>query len=130
MLLGVYGFVFSERTAINTVLPISNPVPIYVPQTPTPAPTDVSVSLTGPYTWDGVIGHLLSVKCQACHSSGTVSKGLDLTSFASAMIGSSDGPVIIPGDATNSKLIQTQEKGSHPGQLSSAEIQAEISIYQ
>ncbi len=126
MLLGVYGFVFSERTAIRTVLPISNPVPIYVPQTPTPAPTDASAGLTGPFTWDGAIGNLLSVKCQACHSSGIASKGLDLTSFASVMKGSSDGPVIIPGDATNSKLILGQEKGNHPGQLSPAELQAVI----
>jgi len=39
MLLGLYGFVKGEKTAITTVPPISSPVAVYVPQTPTPSPT-------------------------------------------------------------------------------------------
>ena len=50
--------------------------------------------------------------------------GLDLTSYASAMAGSQNGPVIIPGDPDNSPLIlkQTGEQ-AHFGQLSPEELQ-------
>ena len=120
MLLGIYGFVNGEKTAIKTVLPISNPVPIYLPQTPTPAPT-VTFS-EGPLTWDGSIGGLLTTKCSSCHATGLASKGLDLTSYASAMKGASTGAVIVPGDAAASLLIQIQSAGGHPGQLSQTEI--------
>jgi formate dehydrogenase gamma subunit len=122
MLLGIYGFVNGEKTAITTVLPISNPVPIFVPQTPTPQPTPTPVP-TGPLTWDGSIGGLLTGKCNACHAAGYASKDLDLTSYATAMKGSSSGAVIIPGNAAGSILIQVQSAGKHPGQLNATEIQ-------
>ena len=32
-------------------------------------------------------------------------KGLNLTTYAGAIKGGKDGPVIVPGDAANSKLI-------------------------
>ncbi len=120
MLLGIYGFVNGEKTAINTVLPIDNPVPIYLPQTPTPAPT--MTYLEGPLTWEGSIGGLLTAKCSSCHSEGLANKGLDLTSYAAAMQGSKSGPVIVPGNAAGSLLIQIQSAGGHPGQLSPDEL--------
>ena len=63
MLLGVYGFIGGEKTAITTVLPISNPVPIYVPQTPTPIPTTVAAPVpSGTLTWDASIGAIIPVQ--------------------------------------------------------------------
>ncbi len=120
MLMGIYGFVNGEKTAIKTVLPIDNPVPIFVPQTPTPAPT--TTFLEGPLTWEGSIGGLLTTKCSSCHSVGLANKGLDLTSYAAAMKGSSVEAVIVPGDVAGSILIQIQSAGGHPGQLSSDEL--------
>ena len=49
---------------------------------------------------------------------------MDLTwaRYADAIKVPTDGPVILPGDAANSKLFQIQSKGGHPGQLSAEEL--------
>jgi hypothetical protein len=39
---------------------------------------------------------------------------LDLKTFASLMAGSQNGAVIVPGDATNSKLVQSVQAGKMP----------------
>ncbi|MBI5877048.1 MAG: hypothetical protein HZB53_05295 [Chloroflexi bacterium] len=82
----------------------------YVAPTPTPArsrPPDLS--------WNGSVGALFFNKCKSCH--GGVA-GMFLTSYKDAMKGSMRGPVIVPGDPVNSKLVIKQSTGSHPGQLS------------
>jgi hypothetical protein len=48
--------------------------------------------------------------------------GLDLTSYAGAMKGSTNGPVINPGDAANSLIVKKQQAANHPGQLTPEEI--------
>ena len=128
MLFGVYGFIFSEKTAITTVLPISNPVPIYVPQTPTPVPTvSASAIPSGNLTWDASIGSILQTKCAMCHNATLATKGLSFDSYADAMRGGNDGPVIIPGDASGSPLVILQSAGGHPGQLSPDELTSVMS---
>ena len=123
MLLGVYGFIGSEKTAITTVLPITNPVPIYVPQTPTPIPTIAANTVpAGNLTWDASIGTIFQSKCVMCHNTGLPTNGLSLDSYANAIRGASDGLVIVPGDANSSKLVMIQSAGGHPGQLNPEEL--------
>jgi hypothetical protein len=123
MLFGVYGFIGSEKTAITTVLPISNPVPIYVPETPTPIPTAFATAVpSGMLTWDASIGTIFQSKCSMCHAATLATNGLSFASYADALRGASDGPVIVPGDANNSKLVVIQSAGGHPGQLSLDEL--------
>jgi cytochrome b subunit of formate dehydrogenase len=126
MLLGLYGFVNSEKTAIATVLPIPSEVAIYVPQTPTPLPTlqpaAASAALTGPLTWDGTVSAIFQAKCSMCHGASSATNGLSFASYASTMQGSQDGAVIIPGNVSESKLIAIQSANNHPGQLSAAEL--------
>ena len=127
MLVGIYGFIGSEKTAITTVLPISNPLPIYVPQTPTPVPSaSASVIPAGSLSWDASIALILQTKCEICHNATLASKGLSFASYADAMRGGSDGPVILPGDANGSKIIILQSAGGHPGQLTADELSAVI----
>jgi cytochrome b subunit of formate dehydrogenase len=123
MLFGIYGFIGNEKTAITTVLPISNPVPIYVPQTPTPVPTVLASAVpSGSLTWDASIGGIFQAKCLMCHNASLPTSGLSLASYADALRGASGGPVIILGDANNSKLVLVQSAGGHPGQLSPEEL--------
>jgi cytochrome b subunit of formate dehydrogenase/cytochrome c551/c552 len=123
MLIGVYGFSLGEKTAITTVLPISNPIPIYVPQTPTPIPTEIASAVPADkLTWVGSIGILFQSKCVMCHNPGLPTNGLSLATYADAMKGASDGAVLLPGDANNSRLMVTQSAGGHPGQLTSEEL--------
>ncbi len=127
LLLGVYGFVAGEKTAITTVLPIASPVPIYVPQTPTPIPTALptftpATAVSGALTWDATIGPLLQTKCSMCHGSALATNGLSFASYVDALKGAQDGPVIIPGNFAGSKLIVIQSSNNHPGQLTPDEL--------
>ncbi len=127
LLLGLYGFVNGEKTAITTVLPIPSPVAIYVPETPTPippappTPTSAPVA-SGALTWDSTIGPLFQTKCSMCHGAKLQTNGLSFATYADAMKGAKDGAVIIPGRLDTSKLIVIQSANNHPGQLSADEL--------
>lgn len=130
MLLGVYGFVSAEQTALTTVERQVPTVEVFVPWTPTPAPTvtptaEGAVASTpvaaSDLTWDGAIGDMLQAKCSTCHGP-TALGGLNLSTYADAMAGGTSGPVINPGDGANSLLVTKQQAGGHPGQLTPEEI--------
>jgi mono/diheme cytochrome c family protein len=142
MLGGIYGFVNAEQTALTTVERQVPTVEVFVPQTPTPAPTQTPTSPateTAPatqtqpvtdstpstpasaLTWEGSIGPLLQAKCGTCHGASALG-GLNLTTYADALKGGVSGPVIIPGDSANSLLVIKQQAGGHPGQLTPEEI--------
>ena len=149
MLLGVYGFVNAEQTALTTTERQVPTVAVFVPWTPTPAPTltptlpptetslPTASATTGPeqtpdstpstqavasgLTWDNTIGALFQAKCTACHGAGALG-GLNLSTYADAMQGGASGPVIVPGDGDNSLLVTRQQAGGHPGQLTPEEI--------
>ena len=146
MLGGVYGFVNAEKTALTTTERQAPTVEVFVPQTPTPAPTQTPTvpptetslptsTSTGAQpttdstpgtpasslTWDNAIGAMLQAKCGTCHGAAATA-GLNLTTYADAMKGGSSGPAIISGDAANSSIVQKQQAGGHPGQLTPEEI--------
>lgn len=142
MLGGIYGFVNAEQTALTTTERQVPTVEVFVPQTPTPAPTQTPTppatetalatqtqlatdstpsTPSSALTWDVSIGPLLQAKCGACHGAGALG-GLNLTTYADAMRGGVSGPVIVPGDGANSLLVMKQQAGGHPGQLTLEEI--------
>ncbi len=135
LLFAVYGFVSGEQTAITTVPPQIATIPVYVPQTPTPLPptptqppsptpaptAGTTAGTLAPVTWVDV-SPVFTSKCGACHNATALTAGLNLSTYADAMKGGQDGPVILPNDAANSLLIAVQSKGGHPGQLTAAEL--------
>jgi cytochrome b subunit of formate dehydrogenase len=130
MLLGVYGFVNAEETAITTVERQVPTVEVFVPWTPTPAPTQTTTPEggataepipSGPLTWDGSISAMLQAKCSTCHGASAFG-GLNLSTYADALQGGESGPAIVPGDAENSLLVTIQQAGGHPGQLTPEEL--------
>ena len=130
MLLGVYGFVNAEETAITTVERQVPTVEVFVPWTPTPAPTQTATPEggataepipSGPLTLDGSIGVILQAKCSSCHGASAFG-GLNLSTYADAMQGGDSGPAIVPGDAESSLLVRIQQAGGHPGQLTPDEL--------
>jgi cytochrome b subunit of formate dehydrogenase/mono/diheme cytochrome c family protein len=137
---GLYGFVNAEQTALTTVERQVPTIVVYVPQTPTPAPTQTPTSLptetplptqpgtestpsasTSSLTWDNAIGAIFQTKCGACHGSNATA-GLNLSTYVDAMKGGKSGVVIVPGDSDNSLLIKIQQPGNHFGQLTSDEL--------
>ena len=148
MLLGVYGFVNAETTALTTIERQAPTVVVFVPWTSTPAPTQTATSpatetarpsatgaeatagadstpgtpsVASALTWDSSIGALFQAKCLPCHGPAAAG-GLNLATYSDALRGGVSGPVIVPGDGANSLLVIRQEAGGHPGQLTSEEI--------
>jgi hypothetical protein len=89
-----------------------------LPPTPTPSP----LNLSGPLTYDATIRPLFTSRCGACHAENGL-QGLNLTTYQTAMQGSVNGPVIIPGDAAGSPLVQKQSGTTpHFGQFTPEEL--------
>jgi len=89
-----------------------------LPPTPTPAP----VQTGGALTYDDTIGPLFEARCGSCHGDGGI-KGLNLTTYQTAMSGGVDGPVIVPGDPDGSLLVQKQQgELPHFGQFAPDEL--------
>ncbi len=149
MLGGIYGFVNAEQTALTTTERRIPTVEVYVPQTSTPAPTQTptlpptetplpsptsvagtetteaaiieSPEVSSSLTWDNSVGAIFQAECGTCHGS-VATAGLMLTSYDDALKGGEAGPAIIPGDSANSLLVQKQQAGGHPGQLTPEEL--------
>lgn len=68
--------------------------------------TDVS------YTND--IRPILEGRCSTCHTGKLVSNGLNMESYESLMAGSQHGPVIVPGNAGGSLLVEKLTSGQMP----------------
>lgn len=100
------------REQILRTLPIT-PTPAAPPAPSTPPPAAA-------LTYDAVIGPLFQSKCGVCHGASG-QKGLNLTTYATAMAGGQDGAVIVAGDPTKSRLIQVQS-GQHFAQFSPDEL--------
>lgn len=90
-------------------------------QLPAPEPTPTSAPVVGTPTFDANIGPLFAAKCTMCHGA-TASAGLNLATYADAMRGGNNGPVIVPGDSAGSKLVQVQSS-QHFANLSDQELQ-------
>jgi mono/diheme cytochrome c family protein len=89
-----------------------------LPPTPTPSP----LNLTGALTYDASIGPLLQTRCGSCHGENGI-QGLNLTTYLGALKGGTDGPVIIPGNANDSLLVQKQSSPQpHFSQLTAEEL--------
>jgi hypothetical protein len=77
---------------------------------------------SGALTYDDTIGPLLVSRCGACHAEAGI-MGLNLTTYQNTMQGSTSGPVITPGDANDSLLVQKQSgELPHFGQFTPAEL--------
>jgi len=134
LLFALYGFIGGEQTAITTSPPPLSTAPVFVPQTPTPLPptptripspspapaTEGEPTASAALAW-GDVGPIFAGRCVMCHGPSLASKGLSLDTYAGALKGGADGPVVVPGDA-DSRLLAIQSGGGHPGQLSDEEL--------
>jgi hypothetical protein len=57
---------------------------------------------------------VFETRCQRCHGPGRAEMGLRLDSYADVVSGSSHGPVIVPGSADASYLVDLIVSGSMP----------------
>ena len=57
---------------------------------------------------------ILQSRCLNCHGGQRTEKGLNISTYDHLIAGSEKGPVLVPGDAANSKMIQLIEQGKMP----------------
>jgi hypothetical protein len=81
---------------------------ILQPQLPVSTPEPTLAPVNGIPTFNANIEPMFVAHCIVCHSGPGATAGLDLSTFASVMKGSGNGPVVVPGDSVGSKLIQVQ----------------------
>lgn len=92
-------------------------------QLPAPEPTAEVPALTGAPSYENYVGPLVTTKCAGCHGD-LATAGLNMLTYESIMKGSSKGAVIVPGDSTNSLLVQIQSTGKHFANFTAEELDA------
>jgi mono/diheme cytochrome c family protein len=93
-------------------------------QLPTPTVEATLTPPTGTVTYDNYIGAIFKANCSTCHGEEPTA-GLSLITYAGAIKGSDNGPVIVPGDSANSKIVQVQS-GQHFRNLTKEELNSVI----
>ena len=86
---------------------------------PTSAPTEeeeVQAAPVSSLSFSKDVYPIFEASCIKCHGVEKVSRGLDLTSYEKTMTGSVKGPVVLPGDAENSLLVNLTVEGKMPKQ--------------
>ena len=91
-------------------------------QLPTPEPTAELPTSEGTPTFENYVGPLFATKCTGCHGD-LATAGLNMLTYSDLMKGSTNGPVIIPGDSANSVLFQIQSAGGHFANLTPEELE-------
>ena len=86
------------------------------PSTDTAAPTEPPAATEAPATQPPAEGATVSFandimpiiesRCVNCHGGNRTEEGLNLTTHANILSGSDNGPVVTPGDAANSLLVE------------------------
>ena len=103
---------------------LKSELPKVILPTPTPKPTPLVQATPTITRADGKLSYPdiagLFDQCTACHSVGG-SGGLNLTSYKAIMTGGKDGPVVVPGDAKGSLLVEKQT-ASHYANFSDADL--------
>jgi hypothetical protein len=114
----------AEVATEESVEPTAAPTATALLPTDTPEPAPVE---TAGVSFAQDILPIFESRCLRCHGSTRTEANLLLNSFNSLMVGSEDGPVVIPGDAAASVLVQVVVSGEMPRrspQLLPAETQA------
>ncbi len=93
---------------------------IVAAQLPAPTPEPTQAPVEGVPTYDANIKPIFVAVCGTCHGDNQTA-GLMLTTYTTAMHGSSNGPVIVPGDSKSSKLVAVQQ-AQHFANLSQDEL--------
>jgi hypothetical protein len=91
---------------------------------PLPEPAATPTPIADP-TFTRDVLPLFQAKCTACHSEAIATGGLVLDSYNGTMTGGARGPVILPGDPEDSRLVEVQ-RGGHFAKLDEAALELVI----
>lgn len=95
------------ETSVPTPTDVPTEPPTDVPTVPpTEIPTDPPEAGASTVSFANDIMPIIQSRCVNCHGGERIEEGLLMRSYAEIMAGSDNGPVIVPGDATNSLLVE------------------------
>jgi len=117
-----------------TEAPTNPPAPTETPVVPTDtaqpqtteAPTTDPGAQTDAVSFANDIFPLLKSRCGNCHGGNKTEEGLSVATYASLLKGSDNSPVIVPGDAENSllvELVSSQEMPKRGPKLTPPQVQ-------
>ena len=112
-------------TSTSEESPAATPQPTEVGAAPTDAPAATTPEVAE-VSFSKDVLPIFEVRCQRCHGTGQTLAGLSLASHADVVAGSGRGPVVIPGSAETSRLVQVIVSGEMPrggAKLPESEIQ-------
>ena len=92
------------------------PAPVST-DTPTPQPTETSAATepsASSVSFARDVTPILESRCLKCHGGEQTKEGLDMKTYDNLMVGSDGGPVITPGNADESLLVQQLLEGKMP----------------
>jgi hypothetical protein len=101
-----------EPSATSTEAPAPSPTPTETLVLPTNTP--VATEDTSTVSFAGDVSPILQRRCVKCHGGERTEEGLILRTYADAMAGSWNGPVIEPGSAEESFLVEQIVSGKMP----------------
>lgn len=93
--------------------PSSTPTDTLEPS-PTPTDTPAPTEDTGVVSFSGDVLPIFERRCVKCHGGDKTEEGLILKTYADALAGSWNGPVIEPGSAPDSFLVEQIASGEMP----------------
>lgn len=102
-----------KPTARPTVEPTIEPTVQQPTAAPITSPTAAPVA-GGQISYANDVQPLFNRLCVKCHGGEETEEGLVLKSYAEVMAGSFNGPVVVPGDAAGSLLVDLITKGEMP----------------
>lgn len=99
----------TKEPAPATQAPTNTPPPTEEAPTPTEIPTEQPTAEPAASTGVSFANDILPIlnsRCLNCHGGDRVEEGLIVKTYSDLMGGSANGPVIIPGDAEGSLLVE------------------------
>jgi len=96
----------TETTAPTpTDLPIDTPTEVPT-EPPIEVPTEAVAAEVSTISFANDVMPIIQSRCVNCHGGRSVEEGLLMRSYDEILVGSDNGPVIVPGDVTQSLLVE------------------------
>lgn len=91
-------------------------VPVVVEATEETAPVEAPTEAASPasVSYAANVKPIFDAYCIECHGVESKKEGLDMLTYENLIAGSRHGPVLVPGDANNSLLVQLIVEGEMP----------------
>ena len=107
----------TEEPAPATQAPTNPSVPTAEAASPTEVPAEQPTAEPAASTGISFANDILPIlnsRCLNCHGGDRIEEGLLVGSYGELMAGSANGPVIVPGDAAGSLLVELVENQKMP----------------